>query len=282
MTKYQFNENADTGIPFSSACDSTWNYSLGHRKHVMSLINEQLTGLAPNCAIGVMSDAQWNGLDMSDLVGRGHKLTLIDDSAENVNAAVQRQLNDTARSQVEIVAPLDISGVRSRIKQSGGAMSPDEIVTQLNSHRDDGLQGRFDVGVSLCVMGQVMSDVVDSLGPRPEKFEELIVAVRNRSIDALIDSVKPGGRVIFVFLVLSNKTLRGLDAVPAANLSAVLSIALEDGNHFHGAHPLLVHREFARQQVELKRIDDTQLAMPWTWNAVAMHYAVTAITAKRV
>ena len=284
MTDYKFKGGIPDGkLWFQSSVDSVWDYSLGHRKHVMSLINNALVSMAPQREVGVMSDGRWNGLDMKELVDAGHRLTLIDDTAAEVTAAMKSQLGDRENElPVNVVAPKDISGVRARLKDPSVNISSAEVVSTLNSHRVEEFKNQFDVGVSLCVMGQVMSDVVEALGHRPDMFEEVIVAVRNRNVEAVIDSVKPGGRVIFVFLVLSNQTLAGIDAVPPENLSTVISIALGKGNYFHGAHPALVHREFARQQVELKRVTDTQLVKPWIWNVGVMQYAVTAITATRI
>ena len=284
MTDYKFKGGIPDGkLWFQSSVDSVWDFSLGHRKHVMSLINDALASMPPQCEVGVMSDGRWNGLDMKELLDAGHRLTLIDDSAEGVTDAVASQLGDGERTKsMHIMAPTDISGVRARLKEPAAQVTTAEVVSTLNSYRVEELKNRFDVGVSLCLMGQIMSDVVEALGQRPDKFEEVIVAVRNRNVEALIDSVKPGGRVIFVFLVLSNQTLAGIDAVPSENLSAVISIALAKGNYFHGAHPALVHREFARQQVEMKRVTDVQLVKPWIWNVGVMHYAVTAVTATKI
>jgi hypothetical protein len=281
MAQYEFKGIPNPTLHFRSQPNSLWNVSAPHRKHVMGLIQRAASHFSGPIDVAVCGDGNWIALDIEALSNAGHQVTLIDERPDDVHAALQSQFNGQPTDNVTVLAPVDVSGIREKLRQSSDQLNAKQVIAALKGFRHSNLQKKYHVVVSLCQMSQIMADVIEHIGNRSDQLEEVVRAVRDQHIDSLIELTKPGGYIVFVFAILSSKSLDGLDIVPDDRLSLYLSKALGEGNYFHGAHPVLVHREFSKRQMETKTITDTQLVLPWRWFDGADYYAITAITAKR-
>ena len=122
-----------------------------------------------------------------------------------------------------------------------------------------------DVVISNAMLTQLVDKVIESIGESHENFSEVMLTVRNRHLDLLIEHTGPGGIAFLVTDVVSSMTNpRLLD--PVDDLTALVRQSIAESNFFHGANPAAIleyYQKYSPNRHRLKSVDPSQ---PWIWD----------------
>ena len=99
---------------------------------------------------------------------------------------------------------------------------------------------------------------------------ELVLAVRNRHLDLLLESVRPGGFGILISDFVSTMTAPELATLSDREIVEHAKGWLERGNFFTGANPFMVAQHLQNHPSAA----NVQLLAPWRWDMKHKQFAV--------
>ena len=246
----------------------------------------------------LVGDINNNNNDSTAKSGIYHQLTFVDLDEQAVRQGINRQLqswkdddddiNLMYRSRMTIAPSLDLTNILDRTQdwdpERGGPPSREayEIVLQAATnppYLPFALRQNFHVSVSLCLLSQFSSSLPKILPDvstnnnlsetQQYQFMYLMMAIRNRHISQLIESLYPGGYGLLVIDFVSNGSLSALTTTQINDNDQLLYLteqAEAEHNYFHGCK-----REAIRQALlRYPEIDHTtiQWISPWKWNLI--------------
>jgi hypothetical protein len=277
-----------------------------------------------------------NDLDIPQLLADFGTITLVDIDNATTQQGVERQLlrsmsphdeeyNDSWRKRVVVSPSIDLSGaiahtarwvedfdkapprhlynaaiqaVQTPIVMRDWLSSNDGIVAPPTAVLG---QGGYDVAVSLCLLSQFASSfsLVLNSSKRMMDLVVLVVAIRNRHLSQLVQSLRPGGHGVMIIDMVSMDTLPELRLIgedqqhddghsscqekqeaAAAAIEQLTQKAEQTGNYFHGTKRIAVMQALQDEFGHL--VDNVQLGPPWKWTLAAnKEYIVYSVVFRR-
>jgi hypothetical protein len=139
----------------------------------------------------------------------------------------------------------------------------------------------FDVVASTCLLSQLISAVVSTVGERHPQFLEAIQGVRLGHLRLLADLIVPGGKGLLITDIVSSDTFPVLGTVPHEALPGVLVQLLRVQNFFHGLSPSVMMSVLRNDPFLASRVEALEGIPPWRWDLGVRVYAVLGLTWKR-
>jgi hypothetical protein len=249
---------------------------IGHEQHFAehrAHLTREIEMRAPEGAHGrlcLLGAGNANDVDLHALLGRFREIHLVDLDAEAVGKARDR-VGAPLRSRLIVHAPVDLSGILDRLEQWSAhpppaAALPDEVRAAVA--RVVGLlPGPFDVAVSCCMLTQMQLVLLEMVGDRNARFEDLRTALGRIHVRTLGSLLTPGGVALLVTDLTANETYPPLDDLaPDVDLRALMSNLITVGNVIHAAHPGLLSAEM-RRDPQLKAAYAVRFPVgPWVWH----------------
>jgi hypothetical protein len=262
-----------------------WERYTSHRQRVMEILIQAHDPNAGPSSIFVWGAGNCNDLDLRQLAERFETVCLADLDAAALDFGV-RQQGMFANDRLQLLDGIDATGIGKTLSGWTPQSPPsgEEVaacVREANSKSVPELPAPFDVVASLGLLTQLIESVALAVGEHHSGFPDLMVAVRNRHLRQLVETLRPGGRFVLVTDVVSSTTVPGLSQVPPSRLSAVLSQLIQQRNFFTGANPFALCRFFTADASVSGCLEQVELAAPWLWDFGSRTYAVCALTGRR-
>jgi hypothetical protein len=218
------------------------------------------------CLLGV---GNANDVDLDLLAEHFREIHLVDIDRDAVTAAVGR-LSDVHRSRTAIYAPLDASGIFDRLDEWSRRPPTAEVIAAeveaAPARVALALPGPFDVVVSCCLLTQLQLVLLEVVGDRNPRFDELRTALSAIHVRTLAALLAPGGVALLVTDLTANNTYPLDELPPDADLVALMSDLLAAGNVIHAAHPGRLSAEIRRDPALRSRYAvGHPVVGPWLW-----------------
>ena len=220
-------------------------------------------------------------VDLEAITGAFREIHVVDIDAEAVSGVVARASAER-RARVIAHAPVDVSGIFdqfegwSRVPPTPGALA-DRIRTAVESTAA-ALPGPFDVVVSCCLLTQLQLVLLEVVGDRNPRFEDIRAATNRIHVRLLCSLLAPGGAALLVTDLTDNRMYPLDDLAPDADLGALMRDLLHAGNIIHVAHPGLLSAEIRRDPDLRARYRVRTPIGPWLWhNGPATTFLVYAM-----
>ncbi len=254
-----------------------------HRQRVMHLLLSARRDARDRLCI--LAAGNGNDIDLDDLSRHYREVHLVDADGRALAHAV-RQAGCEARSNVVPHAELDLTGIADQL--GGGsscsratAADVRELMARSRAFECPALPGPFEVVASTCLLSQLVDAVVAVVPHDRADCLPLILEVRRRHLELMLELLADGGRGILIVDFVSSATFPELMTVPLAHLPAAAQERIDRGDFFTGVNPFAVHRWFVEQQAETAHTGAPVLHQPWRWDVGPIQFAVTAITFER-
>ncbi len=244
----------------------------------------------------VLGAGNGNDLDLAALCQRYDRITLVDLDHEALKHLIESQKADSLSRQIEIVGGVDLSGILEEQRESspGGDLSLERWIERARNPAKPEPLSQYSVVASTCLLTQLIDSVAigevqtsssptetGSHGKPVSKtgLAERCLAIRDGHLRLLGELVAPGGVIVLITDFVSSDTLPELFDVDERDLGRLCSSAINGGNFFTGANPLVLAHSFkTRSGAETFEV---RLAPPWRWQMGNRAFAVTAITTRR-
>ncbi len=235
-----------------------------------------------------------NDLDLPAVCHRCDRITLVDLDQEALDHLIESQVTDSLGPQIEIVGGVDLSGILEERGESspGSDRSLERWIERARHPVKPEQLSRYSVVASTCLLTQLIDGVAIAMGenrtasnaqvtpgqPMPDpSLAERCLAIRDGHLQLLSELVAPGGVIVLVTDFVSSDTLPELFDVEERDLGRLCSAAINRGNFFTGANPMVLAHWFKTRSEESSF--EVNLATPWRWTMGNRVFAVTAITA---
>jgi hypothetical protein len=259
-----------------------WQVMAPHRQRMMQLIGEARR--APAGSLCLLGAGNANDVDLPQLLVDFEQVVLVDLDDEALHTAVAR-LSETQLPRGKRLGGVDLTGLLSTLTSWHAGLSPSDAELNAAIKAAQGAPppnvGTFEVVASTCVLSQLINSVYMGLGPDHPRSLELVMAVRNRHLEMLVELVKPGGAGILVTDFVSSETAPELAQIEDSMLSQAALRWLELRNFFTGTNPAAIRAYYQGRQRIDSGINDVRLVGPWRWDIGAKQFAVGAVTFRR-
>jgi hypothetical protein len=228
----------------------------------------------------ILGAGNGNDLDLSLLVPRYGKVTLVDLDADALQHAAARVSNQQYPS-VETIAGVDLSGILDLLAQWPGQPLPsqtiDQAVKRLSRIGPTSVLGRYDVVASTCLLSQMIDSVVERLGPDHPQLVEVTLTLRDSHLKLLRELTVASGTALLITDFVSSDTLPSLSTVTDQSLEGLLVQAIDQRNFFTGLNPAVLAQRLGDASVVGGRAV-IELSRPWRWQLGDRTFAVAAIS----
>ena len=249
-----------------------WKRCFSHRQRVTALLTAAAVRGGRLCVLGA---GNCNDVDLKELQKSFKEIHLVDLDPEAVAAGIDRQ-QPLMGGAVVTHAPFDLTGVLDRVRSDNGSGLLESI-----QRPTVGLPGPFDVVLSAGVLTQMFQSI-EEVGLSAEPTLRLVLALRHRHLDTLLELVTRGGASVLVSDVVSTATAPNLAICPEHGLPQRLAELIEASNFFTGANPSAIWQELNGNPLFVDRIAGIKVHDPWLWPVTASrHYLTWALTLRR-
>jgi hypothetical protein len=258
-----------------------WDVMAPHRTRVTRLVDEACAESGRSlCVLGA---GNANDVDLAALAGKFGHIVLVDLDEAALDRVVER-LSPQQAARVESRGGIDLTGLLATLEawRNGSQPSLDAVReaierAQATSPPD---VGEFDVVASTCVLTQLVDTVCMALAADHPLRNELILAVRNRHLEMILECLRPGGVGVLVTDFVSTETAPELARIQESMLPQAAKRWIEQGNFFTGTNPKAI-RDYYRNSVHSPLIEDVHVIEPWRWDIGPKQFAVAAVTLRR-
>ena len=240
----------------------------GHRERLTREIGERAPsgGQGRLCLLGV---GNANDVDLEALAAQFREIHLVDLDPEAVGRAVAG-VSPARRSRLVVHAPVDASGIFDRLEEWARTPPvPTAIAGEVQAAVGrivGALPGPFDVVVSCCMLTQLQLVLLEIVGERNPRFEELRAALGRIHVRTLASLLAPGGAALLVTDLTGDRIYPLAGVPPDADLGALMGELLAAGHVIHAAHPGLLSSEI-RRDPELRAAYAVRFPVgPWLWH----------------
>jgi hypothetical protein len=224
-----------------------------------------------------------NDVDLEALAARFAEVHLVDLDADAV-AGARARVSEGRRARVIVQAPVDLSGLFPQLEAWARKPPAVEAIADAVEEGVARLEalpgGPFDLVVSCCLLSQLQRVLLEVLGDRHPRFEELRAAINHVHVLGLAGLIGPGGKALLVTDLTSNETYPPLDHLSGddaseARLAALMSDLVHAGNVMAALHPGILSG-ILRHDEELRARYQVRFPVgPWLWhNGPAQTYLV--------
>lgn len=259
----------------------------GHEGHLAghrARLTREILARAPTGGGGrvcLLGAGNANDVDLAALVRTFQEVHLVDIDRDAVAAAGAR-LADGEREKVRAHAPVDVSALFDRLEPwSRTPPEPATIAHEIEAapaRVAAALPGPFDVVVSCCLLTQLQLVLLEILGDRNPRFDDLRTAFSAIHVRTLLSLLAPRGVALLVTDLTASATYPFDALEPDVDLAALMGDLLATGNVIHAAHPGRLSAVIRRDPVLRARYDAKFPVGPWLWQNGAEHtYLVYAL-----
>jgi len=253
-----------------------------HRARVMRLIEEARGESGKSlCAMG---PGNGNDIELAKLARDFEKIALVDLDEAALARAVAR-LDENLVGRVQRYCPIDLSGILPVLDSWVRHRNPSDaeisavMRSALAAPRPD--VGCFDVVASTCMLTQLIDSVYMALPTEHPRCVELVMAVRNRHLEIILELLNPGGVGVLVTDFVATETAPDLAQLDELLLPRAALKWIEERNFYTGANPFAIRDYYNRSREPGPRAVDAQVKGPWRWEIGAKQLAVCAVTFRR-
>ena len=260
-----------------------WETMAAHRARVMRLLAEA-RGKAGR-SLCVLGAGNGNDIDLSQLVREFEHVALVDLDDQALRRAVGR-LTEDERRRVELHAPVDLASLLPILETWREGHLPDEAA--LKSTIDAARAavppaiGTFDVVASTCVLSQLIDSIYMGMAADQPQRTELVLAVRNRHLEIMVEILKPGGAGVLVTDFVATETAPELAYLNDAQIPAAAVNWINQRNFFTGTNPYAI-RDYLQGLPDTGRaVENVHVSPAWRWDIGAKQLAVSAVSFRRI
>jgi hypothetical protein len=259
-----------------------WDAMASHRARVMRLIEEARGDIGKTMC--VMGPGNGNDIELNRLAGDFEKVALVDLDEPALARAVSR-LDGNLAGRVQRFCPIDLSGILPVLESWVRHRNPSDreisalIKTATAAPRPE--VGSFDVVASTCMLTQLIDSVYMALPMEHPRCVELVMAVRNRHLEIILELLNPGGVGVLVTDFVATETAPELAQLDELLLPRAALKWIEERNFFTGANPFAIRDYYNRSRGPGLSAENAQVKGPWRWDIGAKQLAVCAVTFQR-
>jgi hypothetical protein len=279
-----------------------WEAIARHRERVMNLIAEAsepiskvpesdqgvlFQGMAPSRrpTICILGPGNANDIDLKQIAHDFESVTLVDVDEAAVERAMS-SLDHDVLSQINRCCPVDLTGVLPVLESWRRTGRPHD--SQLSAVRRTARSAprptteTFDVVASTCILTQLIDAVYMSLPMRDPRSVELLMAVRDRHLEMILELLNPGGVGVLVtdFAVAEPEhELFALDELLLA--PSTTTTGMRRQYFFLGTDPFEIREYYKRLRGPGPTVDDVRLRGPWRWEVGNRWVGVCGVIARR-
>jgi hypothetical protein len=259
-----------------------WETMASHRARVMRLLSEA-RGEAGR-SLCVLGAGNGNDIDLAQLVRKFERVALVDLDEQALGRAVER-LTEDERRRAQLHAAVDLAGVLPILETWQGGHLPDDaelksVIDAARASRAPAI-GTFDVVASTCVLSQLIDSIYIAMVADQPWRTELVLAVRNRHLEIMIELLNPGGAGVLVTDFVATETAPELAYLDDTQIPAAAVNWINQRNFFTGTNPYAIRDYLHGLKNTVHAVEDVQVSPAWRWDIGAKQLAVSAITFRR-
>ena len=259
-----------------------WDAMASHRARVMRLI-EEARGESGK-TLCVLGPGNGNDIELARIAHEFEKVTLVDLDEAALARAVER-LDEDGFRRIERCGAVDLSGILPVLESWVRHRNPTDaeisalVRSALAAPRP--AVGSFDVVASTCMLTQLIDSVYMALPTEHPRCVELVMAVRNRHLEIVLELLNPAGMGVLVTDFVATETVPQLAQLDELLLPQMAAKWIEERNFFTGANPFAIRDFYNRSRWPAPRAENAQVKGPWRWDIGAKQLAVCAVTFRR-
>ena len=131
------------------------------------------------------------------------------------------------------------------------------------------------------MLTQLIDSVYMALPTEHPRCIELVMSVRDRHLEIILELLKPGGVGVLVTDFVATETAPELAQLDELLLPYAAAKWIEERNFFTGANPFAIRDYYNRSRGPGPCTSDAQVKGPWRWDLGAKQLAVSAVTFQR-
>jgi hypothetical protein len=131
------------------------------------------------------------------------------------------------------------------------------------------------------MLTQLIDSVYMALSTEHPRCVELVMAVRNRHLEIILELLNPGGVGVLVTDFVATETAPELAQMDELLLPRAAAKWIEERNFFTGANPFAIRDYYNRSRGPGPSASDAQVKGPWRWDIGAKQLAVCAVMFRR-
>ena len=259
-----------------------WEAMASHRSRIMALLDEASRESAGSLCL--MGAGNGHDIDLAKLATDFERITLVDLDRTALDRNVSR-LNPNAACCVSRHSPFDLSGILPVLESWQAHRRPTDseisAVKQSAQIAPCPNVGTFDVVASTCMLTQLIDSVYMAVPTEHPRCVELVMAVRNRHLEIMLELLNPDGAGVLVTDFVATDTAPELAQLDELVLPQAAMRWIEQRNFFTGANPFAIREYFNQSRGPGPFAEDVQVKGPWRWDIGAKQLAVCAVTFRR-
>ena len=276
------NRIADEQKRQNEASRQRWDRYRPHRERVTRLL---VDSAATNGRLCVLGAGNCNDIDLRALLGRFQQIDLVDLDHDALKFGVSRQGYESS-DQVAIHGDVDVTSIADRLASWTPEHSPpdaelDACLRVCASHPPLDLPAPFDSVASVCLLTQLLDSIVMTLGEGHPRYLEMVMRIRARHLQLLLELVGPGGTAVLVAEIVSSATFPDLPQIPEPHLRKTAIQLIEQRNFFTGMNPFVIRALFESDARLAPAVQRVEIVDPWLWNFGPRVYLVCAFIVRR-
>jgi hypothetical protein len=280
LTTRDANRLTEVQLHHNRITRNDWEAFAPHRAQVTELLIQAASfDRATLCVLGA---GNGNDIDLSSLLLRFRKITLVDLDPDALQHCVARVPADSA-AKIETIAGVDLSGILSLLgspfEQPLSSQQINQAIARTRELRPPAGLGQYDVVASTSLLTQMIDSVVERVGPDHPRFADLVLAMRDSHLK-LISDLTAAGTGLLITDFVSTDTLPQLSRVTDQQLESLLAQAIDQGNFFTGVNPGVLAQRFGAESI-CGQPSRVQVYPPWRWQLGNRTYAVCAVAIKK-
>lgn len=260
-----------------------WETFAGHRRQVTRWLC-QLWSKAGG-GLCVLGAGNCNDLALPELLSCFGQVDLVDLDGAALQAGVNRQ-GLAAAPGLQLHGQVDVTGVApllSTLRPEVPATA-EQVSRLLDTIRAAPrvLPGSFQVVASVCLLSQLLDSVKQTLGEAHPEFLDVVLAIRLRHLQSLLELTARGGAAVLITDVVSSLTLPQLLTVADSDLPSLLSDAIRTRNFFTGLNPEAIRRQVETDVTLAGHVTQVSSTDPWLWDFGPRVYLVCGMVMWKV
>jgi hypothetical protein len=256
-----------------------WETMAAHRARVTRLIS----AVRGDCgrSLCVLGAGNVNDVDLVELANEFDRIALVDIDGQALLHAVER-LPPTVTQKIEQFAGIDLSGIVSRLEAWPAEPGPAgaDLAGAIEDARCAPLPGlgTFDVVVSTCVLTQLIDSIYLAVKAEHPLRQALVLAVRNRHLEIMIELLKPGGAGVLITDFVATDTAPEMTQLSDAQFPAAAIEWINRRNFFTGANPYAICDHLQSRPQSATDVHNVEVWPAWRWDIGAKQMAASAVT----
>jgi hypothetical protein len=259
-----------------------WDAMTVHRTRVMELLRRARGESGKTLC--VLGPGNGNDIELGTLAREFEKVALVDLDEGAVRRAVSRLSAEEAQ-RVEPHCPVELSGVLPVLEswRARGRRTDEEItaVKRAVMAAPRPAVGEFDVVASTCILTQLIDAVYMSLPTKHSRRDELLMAVRDRHLEMILEMVNPGGVGVLVTDFVVAVATQELAPLAELALSSSMQSGMKRSEFFTGTDPFEIRDFYKGLCGPGPTAADVAIEGPWRWEVGGRLLGVCAVRFRR-